>query len=111
MSATFRMRFTEFNQCFTTISVWRNKDVRPVQFTGDGYWNWGLGMTNNDVDALHLRNHGKNTCWAQKLHDALEGWHSCVLHQFEGDLFILPTHPDHAAVEALWDEAQATTKF
>mgnify|MGYP000359341723 CR=1 FL=1 len=107
MPAPFKMKFTQFDHHFTEISVWKGKDPRPVKFGGDAYWQWGMGQDHNDPDTLWLLNHGETINWAQRLHDGLEGWHSCVLHQFEdGFLFILPEHPDYAHVEKMWNEAQ-----
>ncbi len=38
---------------------------------------------------------------AAMLHDALEGWHACVLHTADPQVDLLPRHPDYARVDAL----------
>jgi hypothetical protein len=43
--------------------------------------------------------------WFRRIHDALEGWHSTVLHQDE-ELTVLPWHPDYEAVFQLMIEAE-----
>lgn len=40
----------------------------------------------------------------QALHDALEGWHSTVLHQDEV-LALMPQHPDYEAAVRMMEEA------
>ena len=62
-----------------------------IEFRGDAYWQW-----NNQP----IRAHGKRICWAELLHDALEGWHACVLHT-NSEVAILPHHPDYPRVKAL----------
>lgn len=80
--------------CFSQFTVRVGNDPRRVVFRGDAFWQWGDSC---------LRNHGKNACFTQALHDALVGWHACVLHT--GDtLTVLPHHPDHARVAALVDD-------
>jgi len=62
-----------------------------VEFRGDGYQQWtaGPGWEHPITPA-------------QRLHDAMEGWHTCVLHA-GGTLAIHELHPDFAAVAALYD--------
>lgn len=70
------------------------KDPRLAVFRGDAYWQW---------DATCLRNYEKNCSWTQALHDALEGWHACILHT--GDMaVILPKHPDYERVRQLVED-------
>ena len=54
-------------------------------------------------DPYHLWDHRDPTD-VQRLHDALEGWHACVLHAGDA-VAILPRHPDYAVVDELWREA------
>ena len=42
---------------------------------------------------------------AQKLHDALAGFHSCILHADGGPFVVHDAHPDYPAVRALLDSA------
>ena len=78
-------------------SVRVGSDQRRVIFRGDSYWQWS--------DTC-LRNRGANCCWTQALHDALVGWHSCVLHT--GDtLVVLPHHPDYDRVRQLVDDVDS----
>ena len=83
---------------FSQFTVQVGNDPRRAVFNGDAYWQW--------FDASCLRNHGRNCSWTQALHDALVGWHACVLHT--GDtLTVLPSHPDHARVAQLVDDVDA----
>lgn len=97
---TFRIEAIEWGNGSSPLSifrVWKGSDPRWVEFHGDAYWQWG---------AVPERANGTGFCWAQALHDALEGWHATVLHQDEV-LSVLPFHPDYEAIENLWDAAQA----
>ena len=101
---TFRLKM-EMTYTDTTITVFRGRDPRPVLFTGDAYWQWGLGRKHTPPEKMPERAWGAAYCWAEALHDALEGWHACVLHTGD-ELAVLPKHPDYARVEALWHKAQ-----
>lgn len=46
--------------------------------------------------------------WFRRIHDALEGWHSTVLHQ-QQTLMLHPRHPDYDAVYNLMMEAENGT--
>lgn len=81
---------------FSCLRLFRGGDPHPVEFRGDAYWQWG---------AVPERNRGKGFCWSQALHDALEGWHSCVLHAGES-VTILESHPDFHRVQELWERSQ-----
>jgi hypothetical protein len=95
----YRIEVTRWEYTFMTLTVHIQGSHR-MEFRGDAYWQWNLSSYPD-----HIRNHGKAICWAQLLHDSLEGWHSCVLHA--GDIVtILPRHPDYEAVTRLihWGE-------
>lgn len=63
------------------LRVWRLRESSWVEFRGPAYCVWDY----------------ENPSPAQKVHDALEGWHACVLHA--GDvLTLLPEHPDYSRV-------------
>lgn len=79
---------------FSLLTVRVGKDPRLVIFLGDAYWQWS---------ATALRNRDAGCSWAQALHDALEGWHSTVLHQGE-TVAILPRHPDYERVRSLVED-------
>jgi hypothetical protein len=68
---TFWIEMTECNQHFTTFRVWRNRDLRFVEFRGDSMTAGWL----NPEDWGNMR-----PTDAQLLHDGLEGWHTCVMH-------------------------------
>jgi len=84
------VQLVEMTQHFTTIRARRGHEKAWVEFHGDGYHQW------TDDDGLQSD--------AQLLHDALEGWHSCVLHT--GDtLALLERHPDYVAVDRMLTQA------
>ena len=82
---------------FSRLEVQVDRDERRVVFEGDAFWQWV---------ATPFRNHDQNCSWAQALHDALEGWHSTVLHEDE-TLTVLPHHPDWERVRALVEDVDA----
>lgn len=41
--------------------------------------------------------------WAQKMHDALHGMHSCIIHAEGGPFVVHDKHPDFAAVAAVYE--------
>lgn len=82
---------------FSEFHVWVGKDPRRVIFRGDAYYQW---------DESPLRNNDKNACWTQALHDAMEGWHSCILHTGD-DTVILPKHPDFDRIVQLISDVDA----
>jgi hypothetical protein len=106
----YTLEMTECDYHRTTIRVWEQGISAPVVFSGDGYWQWGLGISarnNAEYRAKKpwIRAHGTCICWAEWLHDGgLEGWHTCVLHA-GGTLAILPHHPDYEHVHRLMEFA------
>lgn len=71
------------------MEVWYDGDESHVEFRGRPYTQWD----------------GVTVCDFQRVHDALEGWHACVLHTNQ-ILTLLPSHPDYAAVEQLMKESE-----
>lgn len=68
------------------IQAWYVGRHQWVEFRGPKYSKWHAGS--------HSR--------MQEIHDAMEGWHTTVLHQNEV-LMLHPKHPDYAAVKRLVD--------
>ena len=85
----FHIQTVVMDAVSTVFRVWVNKDRRCVEFRGPNYQSWT----------------GDHSNWAERLHNSLEGWHSCVLHT-DDVLTVLPTHPDHEAISELWEAAQ-----
>lgn len=79
---------------FSCIRVWKNNDPRWVDFTGDAYWMWA------DTPS---RANGKGYCWAQALHDSLEGFHSTILHSGHDRFVVHKNHSDYMRVLDLWN--------
>lgn len=97
----FELQMTQADKQFTTITVFKQGAGRML-FQGDAIWQWGLGFENADGSRDHIRNHGKNICWAEWLHNGLEGMHTCIL--YTGDKFCIHEgHPDYDFVSQLWD--------
>lgn len=97
---TYNLQMTECTEHFTTITVWKEGHGR-MEFRGDGIRCWGLGLSNSSPAKDHIRAHGKRICWAEWLHNSLEGWHTCIF--YTGDRFaIVPKHPDYPIVDMLW---------
>lgn len=83
------LKMIDMDQDLTTIAAKRGGDKNWVHFRGDGYHQWTAGP---------LWKHKKTP--AQLIHDALLGWHACVLHA--GDtLSIFDNQSDYAAVDAM----------
>jgi hypothetical protein len=114
MKPTFNLTMTEWSQDHTTITIHEQGIPALIQFRGDGIWQWGLGVPDMPTEEYRarrtwLRAHGQRICWAEWLHDGLEGWHTCVL--YTGDtLAILPHHPDYGHVAKLVILSQLTDK-
>jgi hypothetical protein len=110
----FNLTMTEWSSDHTTITVREEGVYAPIHFRGDGIWQWGLGvpdMPEAEYRARRtwIRAHGQRVCWAEWLHDGLEGWHTCVL--YTGDtLAILPKHPDYGHVAKLVKLSQLTDR-
>lgn len=112
MALTARIRppvlsvtMTECEYHHTTLQVKEEGIAAPILFCGDGVWQWGLGVPSMSEHEYRrrrpwLRSHGTRICWAEWLHDGMEGWHTCVL--YTGDtVAILPHHSDYPFVSRL----------
>ena len=95
----FTLELVEAEQCFTTIEVHKSGHGR-MEFRGDGMQMWG--STSGDGSTDHIRSHGKHICWAEWLHNVLEGWHTCIFYA-DDKFSIHDQHPDYKIVSQLWD--------
>ena len=98
MQPIFTISVTRWEQCFMTLTV-RVQGAGRIEFRGDAFWQW---------DGNPVRSHGSRVCWAELLHDTLEGWHACVLHT-DSEVAILPHHPDYEPVAQLIRWAETLT--
>lgn len=72
------------------IDLWFQGDKSHVEFRGKPYSQW---------------EHENDGGWFQRVHDAMEGWHSCVLHT-DDVLALLPRHEDYWRVLEIVREAE-----
>lgn len=73
-----------------TIYARRQGERSHVEFVGPPYQEWADQETSP---------------WNERIHDAMEGWHSSILHA--GDqAVILPSHPDYDNVEKVMQQAE-----
>ena len=68
------------------IIAWYANDPDWIELRGTPYSQW-------DENTYHPM---------QLLHDAMEGWHTTVLHQ-DSILTLMPHHPDYSTVKKLID--------
>lgn len=97
---TYTIELVEATYTRWIISV-HKQGVGRAEFRGDAYWQW---------DGNWLRCHGTRICWAELLHNALAGWHACILHAGGGAFAVLPRHPDYDRVARLWELAHMSDR-
>ncbi len=103
-NAVYTIQLTRCESLFTTIHVHKSGHG-AMEFRGDGMWQWGFNPGVNDPGLDHLRNHGRNICWAEWWHNGLLGMHTCILHAEGGPFCVHDRHDDYLFMTKIWDFA------